>query len=298
MDTVLKINGLSKNYGRLKALDNLDLTINKGSVYGLLGPNGSGKTTTLGIILGVIHQSSGSYQWFGENPTATHRKRIGAILEHPNFIPYLSAIQNLKLIADIKEADKNNIPMVLEKVGLSARANDSFKGYSLGMKQRLAIAAALLGKPEVLILDEPTNGLDPQGIAEIRNLIIEIAAEGITVVLASHLLDEVQRVCSHVAVLKAGKNLYAGPVEGILTGGGAIEVAAVDMFALEHTLQKLPGEGKITKEGKIFIFEHPAYTDAGSLSTALSKEGIAITHLSVRSSNLEKDFLALLASQK
>lgn len=298
MNTVLKISGLSKNYGSLKALDNLDLTINKGSVYGLLGPNGSGKTTTLGIILGVIHQSSGSYQWFGESPTATHRKRIGAILEHPNFIPYLSAVQNLKLIADIKEADKNNIPMVLEKVGLSARANDSFKGYSLGMKQRLAIAAALLGKPEVLILDEPTNGLDPQGIAEIRNLIIEIAAEGITVVLASHLLDEVQRVCSHVAVLKAGKNLYAGPVEGILTGGGAIEVAAVDMFALEHTLQKLPGEGKITKEGKIFIFEHPAYTDAGSLSTALSKEGIAITHLSVRSSNLEKDFLALLASQK
>lgn len=298
MDTVIKITGLSKNYGSLKALDSLDLSINKGNVYGLLGPNGSGKTTTLGIILGVIHQSAGSYEWFGEKPTADHRKKVGAILEHPNFVPYLSAVQNLKLIADIKGADQNNIPVVLEKVGLTTRSGDPFKAYSLGMKQRLAIAAALLGNPAVLILDEPTNGLDPQGIAEIRNLIIEIAAEGITVILASHLLDEVQRVCTHVAVLKSGKKLYAGPVEGILTGGGAIEVAAVDMFALEDVLQKIPGEGKITREGKMLIFEHPSYTDAGSLSTVLSKEGIAITHLSVRNSNLEKDFLALLASQK
>ena len=282
----------------MKALNNLDLSINKGSVYGLLGPNGSGKTTTLGIVLGVIHATSGSYEWFGEQPRHTQRKKIGAILEHPNFVPYLSAINNLKLIADIKEANKKDIPAVLEKVGLSSRGADAFKTYSLGMKQRLSIAAALLGKPEVLILDEPTNGLDPQGIAEIRNLILEIAAEGITVLLASHLLDEVQKVCTHVAVLKAGTKLYSGPVEGILSGAGAIEVAAADMFALEHVLQKIPGDGKITRDGKILVFEHPGFTDTGALSAVLTKEGIAITHLAVRNSNLEKDFLALLASQK
>ncbi len=298
MDTVLEIKSLSKEYGRVKALDNLNLSVSKGAVYGLLGPNGSGKTTTLGIVLGVIHATSGSFDWFGEKSHHTQRKRIGAILEHPNFVPYLSAVNNLKLIADIKEADKKDIPAVLEKVGLASRSADAFKTYSLGMKQRLSIAAALLGKPEVLILDEPTNGLDPQGIAEIRNLILEIAADGVTVVLASHLLDEVQRVCSHVAVLKAGAKLYSGPVEGILSGAGAIEVAAVDMFALEHVLQHIPGQGKITHDGKFLIFEHPGFTDPGTLSAVLAKEGIAITHLAVRNSNLEKDFLALLATQK
>lgn len=298
MNTVLEIKGLSKNYGRVRALDNLDLSVEKGAVYGLLGPNGSGKTTTLGIVLGVVHATSGTFEWFGENPEHTQRKKIGAILEHPNFVPYLSADNNLKLVADIKQADKRNIPLVMEKVGLSSRSGDAFKTYSLGMKQRLSIAAALLGNPEVLILDEPTNGLDPQGIAEIRNLILEIAAEGITVVLASHLLDEVQRVCSHVAILNSGKKLYSGTVEGILSGAGAIEVAAVDMFALEHVLQKIPGDGKITRDGKILIFEHPDFTDPGSLSAVLAKQGIAITHLAVRNSNLEKDFLALLASQK
>lgn len=298
MDKVLEIKGLSKNYGSLRALDHLDLNISKGSVYGLLGPNGSGKTTTLGIVLGVIHASSGSYEWFGERPYASQRKKLGAILEHPNFVPYLSATKNLALIADVKEADKAHIPVVLEKVGLLSRSSDSFKTYSLGMKQRLAIAAALLGKPEILILDEPTNGLDPQGIAEIRNLIIEIASEGITVILASHLLDEVQRVCSHVAILKSGKSLYSGPVEGILSGAGAIEIAAADMFALEHVLQNIPGEGKIAREGKLLIFEHPSFTDTGALSAILAKEGIAITHLAIRNSNLEKDFLTLLASHK
>lgn len=298
MDTVLEIKGLSKRYGGLTALDHLDLTVNRGAVYGLLGPNGSGKTTTLGIILGVIQASGGSYEWFGEKSYSAQRKKIGAILEHPNFVPYLSADKNLRLIADIKEAHKDNIPLVLEKVGLLSRSKDSFKTYSLGMKQRLAIAAALLGKPEVLILDEPTNGLDPQGIAEIRNLITGIAAEGITVLLASHLLDEVQRVCSHVAILKSGKKLYSGAVGGILSGAGAIEVAAADMFALEHVLQNIPGEGKITREGKILIFEHPSFTEPGALSGVLNKEGLAITHLAVRNSNLEKDFLALLASQK
>lgn len=298
MKTVLQTSGLTKYYGALNALDDLSLTIEKGAVYGFLGPNGSGKTTSLGILLGVIHQTSGSYEWFGEAPTAKNRKKIGAILEHPNFVPYLSAIQNLKLIADIKEADKQQIPAILKKVGLADRGTYAFRTFSLGMKQRLAIGAALLGNPEVLILDEPTNGLDPQGIAEIRNLILQIAEGGTTVILASHLLDEVQKVCSHVAVLKSGQVLYAGSVEGIISEKQAVEVAAHDMSGLEKVLKSLPGIGKITREGKIWLAEIKEFIDAADLNALLYEQGIIISHLAIRSSNLEKDFLALLASKK
>lgn len=289
---------MTKYYGHLKALDNCSLSVEKGAVYGFLGPNGSGKTTTLGIVLGVIHASSGSYQWFGDGNTAESRKKIGSILEHPNFVPYLSAVQNLRLAADIKEVDKGQIPEVLEKVGLGHRGTYPFRTFSLGMKQRLAIGAALLGKPQVLILDEPTNGLDPQGIAEIRNLILEIAAEGTTVILASHLLDEVQKVCSHVAVLKSGRTLFSGPVGGVLSGKPTIEVAAWDMEGLEKVLKATIGEGSVTKEGKIWLIESDEFPDAAALNATLHKQGITVSHLVVRPSNLEKDFLKLLASDE
>ncbi|MEL6989792.1 MAG: ATP-binding cassette domain-containing protein, partial [Bacteroidota bacterium] len=166
---VLKTSNLSKHYGPIRAVDNLNLSVGKGQVVGLLGPNGSGKTTTLGMLLGVLKPTSGSFEWFegkyGENP----RRQIGAILETPNFYPYHNAIKNLKIIQHIKKSYDDNLDSLLELVNLKHRQNSRFSTYSLGMKQRLAIAATMIGNPEVLIFDEPTNGLDPQGIAEVRS---------------------------------------------------------------------------------------------------------------------------------
>lgn len=197
METVLSIQKLTKNFGKLCAVNQLDLEVKRGQVFGMLGPNGSGKTTTLGMLMGVTHPTSGSFTWFGEKPSHITRKKIGAVLEHPIFYPYLSGQKNLELNAMIKGADPNNIPKVLEMVELSSRKDDKYRTYSLGMKQRLAIASALVSDPIILILDEPTNGLDPMGIAEIRQIIKRIAADGKTIILASHLLDEVQKVCTH-----------------------------------------------------------------------------------------------------
>ncbi|UII23600.1 ABC transporter ATP-binding protein [Fulvivirga ligni] len=202
METVLQIKNLTKRYGRLTAVNKLNLEIQKGCVFGILGPNGSGKTTTLGILLDVINKTDGDFSWFGQPATKEMRKRVGAILETPIFYPYLSAVKNLEIVAAIKGAPVANIEPVLKKVELYERRFDKFRTYSLGMKQRLSIASALLCDPEVMILDEPTNGLDPQGIAEIRRLIKEIAADGKTIILASHLLDEVQKVCTHFCILK------------------------------------------------------------------------------------------------
>ena len=210
MEKVLTISGLQKNYGKIHAVNDLSLSVERGSVYGILGPNGSGKTTTLAIILGVVNSNGGSYSWFGNENSKNDRKRIGAILEQPLFYPYLTAEKNLQIVASIKGVEYSDIERVLKIVELFERKDSKFRTFSYGMKQRLAIASALLGNPEVLIFDEPTNGLDPKGIAEIRELIIKIAKQGITILLASHLLDEVQKTCSHVAVLKSGKKLYEG----------------------------------------------------------------------------------------
>ena len=223
---VLKITNLTKHYGRIKAVQDLSLTIEKGWVFGILGPNGGGKTTTLGMVMDVINMTSGSYEWFGKAPSKESRKKIGTILETPVFYPYLSGQKNLEIIAEIKEAPRANIPNVLKQVGLFNRKDDNFRTYSLGMKQRLSIAASLVNDPIVLILDEPTNGLDPQGIADIRQLIRDIAKSGKTIVLASHLLDEVQKVCSHFGVLRQGKLLYTGNVEDVGKQTIAIEVAS------------------------------------------------------------------------
>ena len=209
METILEISHLYKNYGKIKAVQDLNLQVESGTVFGLLGPNGSGKTTTLGIVLDVVHKTKGEFRWFGMPPTNNSRKKIGAILEAPAFYPYLSAVENLKIVAQIKNTPFDRIELVLEKVGLLDRRNDRFQTYSLGMKQRLAIGSALLSDPLVLLLDEPTNGLDPQGIADVRELILKISAEGKTIILASHLLDEVQKVCSHFAVLNKGQMLYS-----------------------------------------------------------------------------------------
>lgn len=294
MEAVLNINGLTKNYGRLTAVNNLNLQINKGEVFGILGPNGSGKTTTLGILLDVINKTSGEFSWFGQPPTPEVRKKIGAILETPIFYPYLSAVKNLEIVAEIKGADKANIEPCLKKVELFERKDDKFRTYSLGMKQRLSIASALLCDPEVMILDEPTNGLDPQGIAEIRELIKSIAKDGKTIILASHLLDEVQKVCSHFAVLKKGNLLYSGLVDDIDKGVVSVEVAS-DNDKLYSVLEGCPFVEKVSEDQGKYTAQLNSDKTASDLNTYLHENGVGLSHLLTQKKSLEKQFLELLA---
>lgn len=294
-EVILSIENLSKHYGRIKAVDQLSLEITKGSIYGILGPNGSGKTTLLGIVLDVINPRSGTFKWFGELPHKNERKRIGAILETPNFYPYLSAVKNLQIIADIKGVPYDEIKRVLETVELTSRKNSTFRTFSLGMKQRLAIAAALLGNPEVLILDEPTNGLDPQGIAEIRNIILAIAKKGITIILASHLLDEVQKICTHFTILKHGNKLYSGKVDEILNESVLVEISGPDLDTITKALNKFEKVLSIEKEGNLLIVKLADNSTSSELNNFLSTKNVAVSHLALRKKSLEKYFLELLA---
>ncbi len=294
METVLSIQKLTKNFGKLCAVNNLDLEVKKGQVFGMLGPNGSGKTTTLGMLMGVVNPTAGSFSWFGEAATHHTRKKIGAVLEHPIFYPYLSGQKNLELNALIKGADPSNIPRVLETVELSSRKDDKYRTYSLGMKQRLAIASALVSDPIILILDEPTNGLDPMGIAEIREIIKKIAADGKTIILASHLLDEVQKVCTHFAVLKRGTLMHTGPVDDVGKGEEIVEVQAYhdDLGVL---LQEFLGSASIKKENGIFQVMMKDGYHSMDLNRFLFDKGIAASHLTTRKKSLEKQFLEILS---
>jgi ABC-2 type transport system ATP-binding protein len=293
-DSILNINKLTKHYGSIHAVDNLDLEVERGSVYGILGPNGSGKTTTLGMVLDVIRPTAGSFSWFGYPPSKEDRKKIGAILEVPVFYPYLSAFKNLQLICKIKGISDDGIDGVLEMVSLSERKHSRFRTYSLGMKQRLAIGAALLGDPEVLILDEPTNGLDPKGIAEIRNLIIRIAKKGTTIILASHILDEVQKTCSHVAVLENGKKRYSGRVDEVLNESKWIEIAADNMGALLIGLKNTPWVESLQEETDKYVFVPSDNISLGEVNTYFFEKGIVLNHLALRKNSLENYFLELL----
>ena len=295
METILTISNLNKIYNRkVHAVKNLSFEIKKGNVYGILGPNGSGKSTTLGITLNVVNKTSGDYKWFdGAMETHEALKKVGAIIERPNFYPYMTAEENLKLVCKIKNIPVQKVAEKLELVGLIDRKDSKFSTFSLGMKQRLAIASALLNDPEILILDEPTNGLDPQGIRQIRDLIRIIAAQGTTILLASHLLDEVEKVCSHVVVLRKGEMLYQGSVEGMLSSEGFFELQADDMHLLEATLAKHPSVEKIvTEEGKLLVYLKDAL-EAKDLNLYLHQNNIVLNHLVKRKNSLEEQFLQL-----
>lgn len=294
MQKILEINQLTKRFGSFTAVDSISFSVEKGNVYGLLGPNGSGKSTTLGMILNVLNPTAGSWKWFGEAPTTDTLKKIGAIIESPKFYPYLSAVKNLEIVAEIKGVPYKNIDKKLELVGLLDRKNDKFQHFSLGMKQRLAIASALLNNPEVLILDEPTNGLDPQGIIQIREIIQQIAAQGTTILLASHLLDEVEKVCSHVVVLNQGKMLYSGSVDAMNASFGLLELAADDLEKLEKSLNELSIFSKLTLENKFFVgVLNQAYSTA-EINQQLFAQGIVLTHLVKRRESLENQFFQLI----
>lgn len=299
MASVVSIQGLTKRYGALTALDSLDLTVERGQVLGLLGPNGSGKTTMLAILLDVIHASAGRFTWFEDNAeAAAHpRRHIGALLETPNFYPYLNADQNLQMIAGIKQVKNPPLDDLLELVQLKDRRRSLFKTYSLGMKQRLAIAACLVGDPEVLILDEPTNGLDPQGMIEVRNIIRKIAEQGKTIILASHLLDEVEKICTHVAIIKNGKRLALGAVGSILSQQPTVEIscAASDVAQLKEMLERCPvvSPGTVNLEGDRIRLELKPGHDVVELNQLAFDQGIVLNHLVTKARSLELEFLEI-----
>jgi ABC-2 type transport system ATP-binding protein len=278
-------------------LKNISFEIKKGNVYGILGPNGSGKSTTLGIVLNVVNKTSGQYSWFG-GTMQTHKalKKVGAIIERPNFYPYMTAHENLKLVCKIKNITYSKIQEKLELVGLNDRKDSLYSTFSLGMKQRLAIASALLNDPELLILDEPTNGLDPQGIHQIRDIIKQIAAKGTTILLASHLLDEVEKVCTHIIVLKKGEILYSGLVEEISANEGFFELQAEDNENLATVLKTHPAiESIVIKEGKVLAYLKSSL-EAKDLNQFLFNKNISLGHLVKRKNSLEEQFLELTKS--
>ena len=294
METILSIHNLNKRFGPLHAVKNVSLEIQKGNVYGLLGPNGSGKSTTLGIILNVVNKTSGHYEWFGGR-LETHQalKKVGAIIERPNFYPYMTAAENLQLVCKIKSTSYDKVDEKLRLVGLYERRDSKFRTFSLGMKQRLAIASALLNDPEILILDEPTNGLDPQGIHQIRDIIKQIAANGTTILLASHLLDEVEKVCSHVLVLRKGEVLYSGAVGGMTSKEGFFELQADDADALLAAVRNHPSVEKAAIEaGKVHVYLNQPLEPA-ALNRWLFERHIVLSHLNLRRNSLEEQFLEI-----
>jgi ABC-2 type transport system ATP-binding protein len=292
--SILTVENLSKSYGRIQALKNVSFSVPEGTVFGILGPNGSGKTTTLGTITDILKPTSGSYKLFGEPASAANRRRIGTLLETPNFYHYLSGVKNLEIVSEIKQHGKEDIERVLETVDLTRRKDSKFSTYSLGMKQRLAIASCLLGSPSVLIFDEPTNGLDPVGIAEIRELMKKLYREGKTIIMASHLLDEVEKVCTDVAILKRGELIVSGKVNEILSNEDMVEVAATDHIKLLEVLNRLNEKTRIIDENSVVkIFFPVGKADLSSVNNYCFNNGVTLNHLILKKQSLEARFFEL-----
>lgn len=294
MEKILEVKNLTKKFKHI-AVNNISFDVEKGNVYGLLGPNGSGKSTTFGMLLSTINPTSGSWKWFGKDGTDTDTlKKIGAIIEQPNFYPYLSAEKNLEIVATIKGVPYKRIDEVLETVNLLARKKDAFKTYSLGMKQRLSIASALLANPQVLILDEPTNGLDPEGIIQIRDIINSIAKSGTTIIVASHLLDEIEKICSHVIVLKQGTAIYSGSVDAMSNTKGFFELKSEDNGLLISVLNQLNLFSSVKEREKLVIAQISQDISASELNRKLFEKGISLSHLQKKKESLETQFLELV----
>ena len=294
MSAVLSIENISKNYGKIQALKNVSFSVPESSVFGILGPNGSGKTTLLAIVMDILKPTSGSFAFFGQPGSAAMRRQVGTLLETPNFYQYLSGERNLEIAAEIKGKGKGDINDVLKKVDLFERRTSKFTTYSLGMKQRLAIASALLGNPTVLVFDEPTNGLDPVGIADIRQLIVQLAGEGKTIIMASHLLDEVEKVCTHVAILKRGTLLTAGHVDDILVNEDIVEVSAADNAKLLQVLQAMNGYTTIKQQTKVIQILYPSGTaDLSNINRYCFENGVVLDHLNLKKKSLETKFFEL-----
>jgi ABC-2 type transport system ATP-binding protein len=294
MAPILSLKNISKSYGRIKALRGVSFDVPNGSVFGILGPNGSGKTTLLGIVMDVLTTNGGSYNWFGSPRSEKQRREIGTLLETPNFYHYLSAQHNLEITALIKHKPVEDIERVLKLVRLYERKDSKFQTYSLGMKQRLAIAACLLGNPSVLVFDEPTNGLDPSGIAEIRQLIIDLAKDGKTIILASHLLAEVEKVCTHVAILQQGVLIKSGDVKSALSQEEWLELGSAEMEKLREVLDGLPGINKIISTGNHFqVYFNLPSPDPAWLNVHCFEKGIVLNFLQPGKKSLESAFIEL-----
>ena len=291
---VLTVENLRKDYGRIQALKGVSFSVPEGAVFGILGPNGSGKTTLLGLITDILKPTAGSYKLFNEEPNESHRRQMGTFLETPNFYHYLSAVRNLRISAAIKQRGGDDIDRVIEVVNLTQRKDSRFSTYSLGMKQRLAIASCLLGNPNVLILDEPTNGLDPVGIAETRELIKKLHQQGKTIIMASHLLDEVEKVCTHVAILKKGELIAAGHVNDILANEDIVEISAADMNKLQQVAKTLSGYTNLIAEENILKLFYPLGTaDLEQINRSFFEHGVVLNGLQVKKKSLESKFFEL-----
>lgn len=295
--TILNVENIAKNYGKLRALDGVSFKVQNGSVFGILGPNGSGKTTLLGIIMDVLKPTSGSFELFGETANDKHRKKIGTLLETPNFYHYLNAVQNLKISCAIKGIGEEDIEHVLHVVDLWKRKDSKFSTFSLGMKQRLAIGAALLGNPEVLVFDEPTNGLDPVGISEIRNLIKDLSAKGKTIIMASHLLDEVDKVCTDVAILKKGTLLTSGSVVDLFKQNDVVQIAASDNNAILNAFKNYSDYSKMEIVNSFVEISYKAGSaNLATINKFCFDNGITLSHLQMKKGNLESKFLELTSN--
>ena len=296
MSVVLSIKNVAKTYGAVRALNGVSFDVPQGSVFGILGPNGSGKTTLLGIVMDVLKANEGEFLWFGQpGGSPEQRKKIGCLLETPNFYSYLSGTDNLKITQAISgRGTKADIDEVLKKVNLYDRRWSSFKSFSLGMKQRLAIGAALLGSPKVLVLDEPTNGLDPVGISEIRKLIIELKEQGHTIIMASHLLDEVEKVCTHAAILKTGNLITTGDVAEIMMDEDIVELSAADINTLSSLLKHFGKEVVFDdKTNTLQIIFPKGMAKMEEINQYCFNNGIVLTQLVLRKKRLEARFFEL-----
>lgn len=295
MGAILEIKGITKYFGRICAVDSLSFSVNRGEVFGILGPNGSGKTTTLAIVMGLVNPLKGTYSWFGGDiPSDVSRKKIGTLIEVPYFYPYLTLTDNLKIIARIRDISFDDIDRVLKTVNLYHRKNSKYRTLSLGMQQRIAIASVLLGDPEVLVLDEPTNGLDPKGIADIRDIIISEREKGKTIIMASHILAEVEKVCTNVAVLKEGKLLAESPVSELPGNELKLLLSSEDNERLQEELSRSGIVKTAILDGDHVMATLNEGITPLQVNRYLVQQGIVVSRLEEKKSTLESQFLELV----